>query len=225
MHNPEHQLKEYLAEIKKKVLWLISKKETYWYLRECENTPYSQVFDSHPAFWGNVITALDTDLFVNLATLYDERSERNLVDYLKQVKMHCGSLVSDSRLREFEAAIDEQMAKIADAQNIVGTLKTHRDKYYAHWDKRYFGKSDRLTTEHPLNVDELSELIDTAREIVRKQYSFIFKAHLDSSSPVNSGDVKTVVRNLMIWPELVSKIRESSDGEKYLQQLLIKHLK
>lgn len=138
-----------------------------------------KVWNFFPAFFGPVEESLRTDIIVTLHNLFDERSsERTLLDYLKETKKYIRGLMGrdapDAQIKWLTNEIDAQMTRADALRPIVDSVKFSRDKYYAHFEGKYFDKPEALLVDKALPFADVVKLIDFCKEVLNWHEAKVF---------------------------------------------------
>ncbi len=120
--------------------------------------------DLAPVIFLPVMESLLVDSVISLAKLYEQRSDRNLNEFLKFVETNLGNLVW-TRGSITQQQIDAQRQSIASKQTAVKNILAQRNKYFAHHDEEFFVDADKLEEVYPLSIDDVEELVRTAQGI------------------------------------------------------------
>jgi len=83
-----------------------------------------------------------------------------------QVEMHLAKTFDREEIKE-------QIAEITKAEVVLEKIRTNRNGFYGHFDKKYFDNPAKLAEDAPINLDELSELVDLAKAIIRRHHSVL----------------------------------------------------
>lgn len=203
MQNPEEQIKELLQRLTPHVGRVGTKVEIYKYLQDCIRDERLKAIDIAPAFFNNTRDALFTDIIVTLHKLYDSRksAKRSLVHYLRQVREHFRSL-NIARSDFTSSTIDEQLVMIYQANDKLDRISRHRDQFRAHHDEKYFDHPEKLYEDAPLNLDDLSKLVEIAREILFIHHGAMMNVHYIMRT-VNAHDVDNVIKSIQRYQVLM----------------------
>jgi len=87
-----------------------------------------------------------------------------------------------------------------DRNNIRGLaclqrFKVRRDKYYAHFNKKYFFNRTQLEKDAPITWDDFKTILEILEEIVNR-YSSLFDGQLSVLEPINIKDVDYLLDRL-----------------------------
>ena len=167
MKNPDSQLQQIRERLTGHVVVLDAKLEMYEDLRAGINDERRKVLNQFVAFFRYAEDAFLTDIILTLTKIYDVSADakRSLFHYLKLVRDNFGQL--ESKNSEFTVStVNLQLAEIEARRVQLETLKIHRDKWRAHHDKQYFDRPAKLDEEAPLNVDDLRQLVEVAKQIL-----------------------------------------------------------
>ncbi len=203
MNEPDKQLKAILQRLDVYLARLAIKVEVYQYLDDCLKDDRIIALNMAPAFFRNVQDALLTDIIVTLDKIYDEQAKRSLFYYLQQMQQSFSSLkfhddspfVKGKSEAVFVKLIGEQLDQLRRDQHSLSVIATHRDKYRAHYDSKYFDNPDKLYEDAPLYPDKLADLVKTAQSILREHHRLFFGVDR-IMRPVNADDVGFVIKAL-----------------------------
>src|SRR5690606_18019961 len=164
-----------------------------------------------PGFFWLTLNALYNDVIINLNSLFEEKvgRSRSLIDFLhfvekdisiftveNYIKRNKGNFSIDYLKTYFPGVTKEIISTDLDVikknSDSVQKLKAHRDKYYAHFDKKYFVEYENLSNDYPLTYGEIEKLIEISIEIINR-YGIAFEGCANSMLGMNSLDVDTVM--------------------------------
>jgi len=165
-----------------------------------------------PGFFIPVWNALAADVVVSLARLYEDhsRSDRNIQHFLRCVENDLAHLeqkkgILSSSIPDIpplevgtvvtKEVINDHRKKLREAEKTIKTLLTHRDKYHAHHDKKFFEEPSKLQKEFPLRPQDVEELIKAAEDILTT-YLSSFEGKGLRISPISPTQTIKVLRIL-----------------------------
>ena len=159
------RLEEYFERLKMETLFLNEKLAILRFLKEerWKHPEYKKTTHLSGAFFHFVEQALQTDIIVTLDKLYDEKGERSLIKYLSQVEMHLSKIFDRKE-------IQSQINEIKNADALLKKISINRNKFYAHYDIKYFDNPAKLIEDAPLSLEELSNLVELTKKIIRKHH-------------------------------------------------------
>jgi len=162
-----------------------------------------------PCFFGTVLDALYSGIILWVDKLLGDRSERGLLDFLSFVKKNIELFkVSELKRRKgcpagywllrreeiTRETVEEDEHRIGNMR-CLNSVKTRRDKYHAHFDKKYFFDRKQLTQAAPLKFGDLKGIVATVQEVLNK-YSSQFDGEEYRIEPVDVNDVDYVLDSL-----------------------------
>ena len=112
-------------------------------------------------FFNSVSIAYDYVIVCELAKLYGCNEEKGSLYSILRVCQNNISLFTN--IQEYISEVSTEL-KSVDTQ----TIKTYRDKYLAHCDKKYFGKSNELQIQYKFDLDYFSKLNNYAIKVLSK---------------------------------------------------------
>jgi len=167
-----------------------------------------------PGFFVPVRSALVTDVILSLSRLFEDRSDRNIPHLLRRIEQDLSRLESKKEILRSPTpdvpplevgieidleTIQQHRLRICEAEKLVTVLLTHRDKFYAHHDKEYFGEPSKLQDEAPLGSKDIESLILTAEEILTT-YLAAFKGvdlRISPTSPTQTTKVLRILQKVV----------------------------
>lgn len=155
------------------------------------------------AFFVTTADALFFGIINVVHKLFDEKAERGIFNFLtfaeyhrelfelKELKRRCNYPDEPLTLRGLESVTDQSIE--SDRQRIAGfkpiaNFKLWRDKYQAHFDKKYFFDIAKLQKDAPLDSPDVEQAVQLGEEILNR-YSIVFDGLHDTIEPVNAADV------------------------------------
>lgn len=161
-----------------------------------------------PAFFTVVKKSLLNSAIISLAKLYEnydgkKRSGRNLMKFLNYVEMNQDIFPKDKDTRRKNRCnylinsdlVNKHRQLIKDSKSKIDNLFYWRDKYYAHFDKKYFEKPETLGKDAELTIGHIRDLIKLATEILN-DYSVAYNGTFHSIRATNLYDVDNVLEIL-----------------------------
>lgn len=189
MQNPKKEIPEYLDKLKKAFLYL----STY-------QTQLDQIFEwnrnnpREPYLSGQFmeisIFNLQTMIMLETYKLAAEKEQISVRELLKHCSTHYTQIEpsvydreAENQRRvlskeEYETIINQNIEELKTHNETINNLKAIRDKSIAHADKNYFQDSDRLYTDFPLRWENVTNLMECLKSILKKHISLI--QHVDS---------------------------------------------
>lgn len=171
-----------------------------------------KIYEAAPCYFGFTVRMYWQTIITDLAKMYsgDTLSLHKLIGWCEQNK----ELFPNKKTRTIMGAntdeeypitneynLDKTIAKYRkkrdENKDIIGRIKNHRDKVYAHMDKDYYLKPDRneLKSGSKITLDDVKQLIEAARELINELSSNI-SGGIIADEYVNADDVEHVF-NLM----------------------------
>lgn len=192
MKDPHAELRTYLNELINRYLNIRSLYQELKSTREWETRAKIDDLNVGAHFFHLVSYSLSRIFLVELSMLLSDRKNRSLLDWLKKAREHAAS-VKPTRYNathsegerepvkpeKYRAIIDCQIGQLCAREKVIRRIKTWRDKAIAHLDKDYFRDPEAFHAKCPLKEDDINELMDVVRGILRKHYSFLFEADIN----------------------------------------------
>jgi len=155
-----------------------------------------------PAFFGTVIDSLFSVIVLWADKFFHERSERGLVDFLR----FCECNISIFGIKELQRrrhypnghwmldrepitpqSIQKDRVQISKLE-FLPNLRLRRDKFHAHFDKKYFFDRAKLSEDAPLKWSDFEESLKVIKDIINT-YSAAYDGNLFELEPINIDDV------------------------------------
>jgi hypothetical protein len=163
-----------------------------------------------PAFFQIVIDALFSVIVLWVHKMFDEKSERGLADFLtfceynrdifelKELQRRKNYpnghwMLKDGKPVTVET-INEDRESIKKLQ-FLPSFKLRRDKFHAHFDKKYFFDRTKLTHEAPLKWSDLTEVVEVMKDVINR-YSAAYDGSLYALEPINVTDIDSLLDRL-----------------------------
>ncbi|MCF7873551.1 MAG: hypothetical protein K9M00_01810 [Candidatus Omnitrophica bacterium] len=160
-----------------------------------------------PAFFSTVQSALFTCIVLWIHNLFSEESQRGLHDFLNFIESNLSTfkLSELKRRREFsdnhwflkkiteltKSDISGHRAMLKSIK-LLNSIKTRRDKYHAHFDKKYFFNREKINKEKPILWKDLDEIKEPMEKIINT-YSVAYDGSSFSIQFVNAYDVDRIL--------------------------------
>ena len=202
-----HYFEVYLRKLFHELTVLDTKFEIYRGINS-HRTDRLEELNIAPAFFGIVLNSLVSDIIISLAKFYEnydgrKRSDRNINRFLNFIESNTDIFPTDPEAKKMynfnytinEELINEHRAEIENIKGILDNLFQWRDKYFAHFDKKYFLNDKALVEDYPLNYEDIRYLIDLGAKILNK-YSVAYNGMHYSIENVNRDDFEKVINIL-----------------------------
>jgi hypothetical protein len=162
-----------------------------------------------PCFFQTVEDALFSAIVLWIDKLFAEGKERGLHNFLRFVENHQPLFsteefqrrrgLPDGDWRLERASVDYAMVA-ADREAIINfeplkSFRLRRDKFHAHFDKRYFFDRSRIAEEAPLTWSDLDKAIELFKNILN-QYSGAYDGAVFHIEPLNIDDLNYLLDRL-----------------------------
>lgn len=162
-----------------------------------------------PAFFQVVTVALSSSIILWADKLLNKHSERGILNFLTFIEHNRdifaieelkrrknypdGHWMLDREPITFEN-IKEDRKRIQSLE-FLPNIKTRRDKFYAHFDKKYFFDRESLAEDAPLEWGDFENMIDIISDIFNR-YSAAYDGQLFSFRPININDIDYLLNRL-----------------------------
>jgi hypothetical protein len=155
-----------------------------------------------PGFFLTVEDALFSAIVLWIDKLFATDADRGLHNFLKFVEYHrpLFSIEAFQRRRNLpdrdwrldRAPVDHAMVT-ADREAITNfeplqSFRLRRDKFHAHFDKRYFFNRSRIAEDAPLKWSDLDQTIELLKDILNR-YSAAYDGEVFHVEPLNANDL------------------------------------
>jgi hypothetical protein len=171
------------------------------------------------AFFVTTADALFFGIINAVDKLFDKKGKRGIFNFLmfaehhpelfdpKELKRRGNYPDEHFSLRDIETITFQNIE--ADRQRIAGfkplaNFKLWRDKYQAHFDKKYFFDIAKLQKDAPLDAPAVEQAVKLGEEILNR-YSIAFDGLHDTIEPVNAADIDRLLDLLHECLETESK--------------------
>jgi hypothetical protein len=217
----EGQIQEYRKYLSYEVHQLTSYITLYRTLHERKNDRIEEM-NMAPAFFGIAIDAIYVSIILWTSNLFSPRSERGFLNFLTMIENNIGIFSKKSVMKRKNIAKDDLLFRRGQwkalsvkeisgfkdeiSENLILRKFEHRrDKFYAHFDKKYFFNRKRLSEDAPLTWNELDEIKSLASRIFNK-CSTAFDGTHQEFEVININDVNGLL-------DIVKEYREELDAK------------
>lgn len=210
MENPEEQLKEYLEKLIFRFLHIHLFHKQILQISEWERPDRIIALQIGSNFFELTLFSFRRTIILELCKLLSEKEDKSLFDWLKKAEQNekilkpsvysPGIMTNDSRRilkqQEYLEIINSHVSNIHKHDKTIQTLIKRRNKDIAHSDRTFFNDPQKLHSLLPINDLDISSLLDTISEILRKHHSLLFHADitLDVLSVSSIDKVLTYIR-------------------------------
>lgn len=163
-----------------------------------------------PCFFQTVIDGLFSVIILWIQKLTSASSERGLHNFLIFVKSNIGlfSVANLRRRRNYpknhwmlegrkaptDLSIDEDISRLRGLPSIE-SIGLRRDKFHAHFDKKYFFDRKALQEVAPMQWDDLENILRIMSDILNR-YSADYDGNIFEFRPMNINDVDVILDQL-----------------------------
>lgn len=190
MKNPKKEIREYLSNLINQLQYIIGLDEQLEIIKDWESKDKFEALNIGGYFFRLVAYSFNRTILIELCKLFSDREQKSIIDFLQNARKYSSSiepvkfkLTTQKReiltKEEYNSYIDKQEELIASKDEILITLKAHRDKALAHSDAEYFSEPENLYKNFPLEAEEIDELLEVATEILENHYLYLLEADLE----------------------------------------------
>lgn len=212
VHEAERRFEQYRDNLRREVGFLADYVHLF---RAIQKLKKKYVFEINyaPAFFSLIIKSVFSTIILWADKLLDERGQRGIFDFLRFVEASIGIFeiealkcrrnfpddhwVLRERRKDGELTVKhvakdkERLRKLRCLQN----TKTRRDKYHAHFDRKYFFDLHSLDRDAPVAIRDLGNAVRALWSILNK-YSAAYDGMLYTRTSANITDVEHILRHL-----------------------------
>lgn len=198
----ERKFEEYREYLRQEATRLASYIALYRRLHELRAERLDEM-NIAPAFFQVVLDALFSVIVLWVDKMFDEQSERGLANFLtfceynreifELKELQCrknypdGHWMLKNRKPVTIETINEDKERIRKLESLP-SFKLRRDKFHAHFDKKYFFDRKKLAQEAPLKWADLTQVVEVMKDIING-YSADYDGNLYALEPINVIDV------------------------------------
>lgn len=143
-------------------------------------------------FWKKTKEAYYNSIVIWLYKLLDANGRKGIIPFLRFIKSHLIFLLDDNFIEV--SRVNFEKIKLLSQQKLNKDIKTindlrifqsvqkQRDKYYAHFDSKYFFEKEKLEIEAPILIAEIKaslSVIDSVFDIYLDRTDFKIKNYFD----------------------------------------------
>lgn len=198
----------YRKNLVKEIITLFSYISIYKSLAEARENRLEEI-NFAPAFFGSVTQSLYTSIILWISKLFDKNSERGIYNFLLFVEGNL-SLFSKKHYKQYKSISDDdwrftkigwteltltelnKFKQIINKNKILINVKHQRDKFYAHFDDKYFFSLDKLYIDAPIKWNDFYAIKKILDNIINR-ISVAYDGTAYSFDVVNINDVKGIL--------------------------------
>jgi hypothetical protein len=201
------KFEEYREFLRQEAIRLVSYMRLYRRLHELRSEKLSEM-NIAPAFFHFVIDALFSVIVIWVDKMFSKKSERGLWDFLTFCEYNRDMLAikelkrrgnySTGMLRDRKSITIQTIQKDKKRINELKSLprfKLRRDKFHAHFDKKYFFDRKKLSEDAPLKLSDLEEIKKIMEEVFNT-YSAAYDGNSYLLEPINVTDIGRLLDHL-----------------------------
>lgn len=223
MTNPKTELRDYLGKLIERFIFI---KHIWDDLKAFESwlqRPYGiDALEEGASFFNLVQRTCNQTLLIEICKFIDEDEEKSMIDFLNKCKENAKQLEPTSLITEgfprkiissekFGTILDGMIAKLDAHEKVIQNLKARRDKALAHTDASFFNNPDQHFETYPLMVEDISKLLKTIEEILKRQALHLLQADYDFTLHTVRG-VDRVLEFMRAYNKIV---KEDPDKTRY----------
>ena len=171
---------------------------------------YCFEINSAPAFFSLVTKSVFSTIILWADKLLDEKGQRGIFDFLNFIEANTGVFsieelkrrrnfpdnhwVLEGRRKECEITAKQVARHRGRLSNLrcLKSLRTRRDKYHAHFDKKYFFDLDRLDLDAPIALKDFGNAVKALWTVVNK-YSAAYDEKYYEPTSANTNDLDHIL--------------------------------
>lgn len=168
------------------IIWAQDCFDVYMSILDCGSKFYEEICLSNTFFTVSRYSLISS-LLMELTKLFDPREETGIPKLIKHMKSaitifpstECYVLWKDNEIVENMnemLCLAEKM--LDDLQPVIDILRTRRDKYYAHNDKKYFSPNAKLSEDLPITQEDVEKLLGFASGLCNSALGVIADYHI-----------------------------------------------
>jgi hypothetical protein len=117
----------------------------------------------------HIFTGLTHEIVLLLARLFDKKnSDYNIYHFIEYARTNLAVIEWKDPVAISNESLKEQLHLIAAHETTIEMLRKQRNKYYAHYDKKYFFSPEALETDYPFSVDDAVSLMVLLQTVIAK---------------------------------------------------------
>jgi len=225
MTNPKKEIREYLNDLIKRLLFIKGLDRQLKIIKDWESANRVESLNIGAYFFRLVAYSFNRTILIELCKFFSDREEKSIIDFLKKAREHSPS-IEPAKLKPLSlkreklkpeiylVIIDKHEKLIASQKEVINNLNNHRDKALAHSDAKYFADLEKLYEKFPLETKEIDELMEIATDILRNQNNCLFEYGLDIIVDSSRG-----VNNVLQYVRAYKRILDDEDlnGANFLK--------
>jgi hypothetical protein len=204
----EKKFEEYREYLKQETMKLVAYIDLYKHLHNKKQDRLEEL-NTAPAFFQTVFSALFSGIINWIYNLFSEKSERGYYNFLAFVEneLDLFAIKELQRRRTYPdnhwmldrerityQTIESHRGKIKSIP-LLNSVKTRRDKFHAHFDKKYFFDRDLISKDAPIAWGDIEKVKEIMKDIINT-YSAAYDGNLYELQFFNSYDIDNILNIL-----------------------------
>jgi hypothetical protein len=190
MQNPKNELRRYLNQLIRRLLYIKGLSYQLKLLKEWETPKREIALEKGAYFFKLVSYSFNRTMLIELCMLLDDRERKDVVDWLSKARRFAKSLEPklyniDTGKYEivkttlYQNSLSKHQKLLDSKKRLINRVKARRDKALAHTDAKYFNKPEDLYVRFPLSIKDIDDLIETLTKILKAHYNYLIGGDLD----------------------------------------------
>jgi len=126
-------------------------------------------------------------VLVEIHSFISGRDDKSLVDWLRKAYEHAGALqptryVKDKYVSinegEYRSIVKNHQQMLGRRRDLEDRIRELRHNLIAHFDSQYFDNPEAAKEEHPVEVEEIDDLIEVISEILETHHLYLLGGDL-----------------------------------------------
>ncbi|MCM3002918.1 hypothetical protein [Priestia koreensis] len=166
MNNKKDELMKFIEQLFKEVYHTNNKLRLHIYVHN-KFVDHPEVAEMAPSFFTLTMDSLFNDAIIRMAKLFDKKAYGTLFKLLNSIEMNTDLFSTEKKQILLKISAHRKLLT-EEYSTILDSLKTWRDKNYAHWDKEYFFEDERpkLGNDSPMSYGDLFNLLRASTNII-----------------------------------------------------------
>lgn len=158
------EYKEYLVRLDQLVSReVVPKTAIFDYFTEHIDKYGDDLIKVEPLIW-YIQSAFYYDITFSIFRLFDKGADRNIYHFTEQAKAQLSSIAWKTPLTAADIANHE--SKLSNVAPIVENLRKRRNKFFAHYDKKFFFDPDKINVDFPFSNEDAKALVRVLQSII-----------------------------------------------------------
>ena len=164
----------------------------YKKIKSDKNSSLEKV-NKYPYLFVTIINALEYSFIMQSYKIFDDTEDKNIFTLIKLCRNNQKHFFNKNEILK---TLDELELYLSTKKLIIENIRSLRNKFFAHTDRKYFAVPDQVLKDFSIKNEELEFLIQDTFKYVKKMYSLLQPFMLVDWAEHIDNDWNNIISNL-----------------------------